>query len=177
MNRRFALLLSEKYNQDRKICFFMETEIGKESKNSYQIVAANWRDLNALRNLEKICFPKDSWPLLDLVGVLTLPNVVRLKAIIAEQMVGFIAGDVKRAEQIAWIATIGVLPEYRRRGIGLNLLKECETRVQIPRMRLCVRISNQAAIQLYETYGYQRINIWKHYYYDGEDAAVMEKWL
>jgi [ribosomal protein S18]-alanine N-acetyltransferase len=155
----------------------METGREKELRNSYHIQPAGWRDLNALRHLEKLCFPKDNWPLLDLIGVLTLPNVVRLKAIIDEKMVGFVAGDVKRAEQIAWVATIGVLPEYRRRGIGLSLLKECEKQVQVPRMRLCVRISNQAAIQLYDTYGYERVNIWKRYYYDGEDAAVMEKWL
>ena len=44
------------------------------------IQPATWRDLNSLRHLERLCFPKDAWPLLDLVGVLTLPNVVRLKA-------------------------------------------------------------------------------------------------
>jgi ribosomal protein S18 acetylase RimI-like enzyme len=149
----------------------------EKSKNSYHILPANWRDLNALRHLEKVCFPKDSWPLLDLVGVLTLPNVVRLKAVIGDQMVGFVAGDIKKAEQVAWIATIGVLPEFRRKGIASRLLEECEKLVKVPKMRLCVRISNEEAIQLYESYGYQRVNIWKRYYYDGEDAAVMEKLL
>jgi ribosomal protein S18 acetylase RimI-like enzyme len=149
----------------------------KEQNNSYQIEGASWRDLNALRRLEKICFPQDNWPLLDLVGVLTLSNVVRLKAVIEDQMVGFVAGDVKMSEQISWVATIGVLPEFRRQGIGAALLKECEKRVETPRMRLCVRISNQPAIKLYETYRYERVNVWKRYYHDGEDAVVMEKWL
>jgi ribosomal protein S18 acetylase RimI-like enzyme len=151
-------------------------EINKE-RNSYRIEAASWRDLNALRRLEKICFPKDNWPLLDLVGVLTLPNVVRLKAAIGEEMVGFVAVDVKSSEQMSWVATIGVLPEYRRRGIGAALLEECEKRVGTPRMRLCVRISNHPAIRLYENYGYEKVNFWKRYYHDGEDAVVMEKWL
>lgn len=149
----------------------------KKLRNSYHIQTANWRDLNALRRLEKICFPKDNWPILDLVGVLTLSNVVRLKAVIDEQMVGFVAGDIKRAEQVAWVATIGVLPEYRRRGIGTALLEECEKQVQMPRMRLCVRLTNNSAIQLYENYGYERVNLWKRYYHDGEDAVVMEKSL
>ena len=84
-------------------------------------------DLNeVLRQLESVCFPKDAWPLLDMLGVLTLPNVVRLKAVVGEQMVGFIAGDIRRVENVAWIATIGVLPEYRRRGIGTALLQACE---------------------------------------------------
>jgi ribosomal-protein-alanine N-acetyltransferase len=139
------------------------------------IQQASWRDLNALRNLERVCFPKDAWPLLDLVGVLTLPNVVRLKAVVGEAMIGFIAGDVRPAQQIAWIATIGVMPEYRGRGIGKALLKACENRVDVPRIRLCVRQTNQEAIQLYLNNGYQRAGIWSNYYQDGEDALLMEK--
>lgn len=141
------------------------------------IEPATWRDLNMLRQLEKVCFPKDAWPLWDLVGVLTLPNVVRLRAIVDGQMIGFIAGDVRPSERLAWIATIGVLPEYRGRGIGRALLQACEQRLTTPHVRLNVRISNQAAIQLYQTSGYQRGGIWPAYYQDGEDALIMEKEL
>lgn len=141
------------------------------------IEPATWRDLNALRHLEKVCFPKDAWPLWDLVGVLTLPNVVRLRAVVEHQMIGFIAGDVRPSERLAWIATIGVLPEYRGRGIGRALLQACEQRLTTPHVRLNVRISNQAAIQLYQTSGYQRAGIWPAYYQDGEDALIMEKEL
>ena len=66
--------------------------------------------------MEQTCFPKDAWPLLDLIGVLTWPGVVRLKAVSDEQMVGFIAGDPRRMEGMAWIATVAVLPEYQRQG-------------------------------------------------------------
>jgi ribosomal protein S18 acetylase RimI-like enzyme len=145
------------------------------------IQPATWRDLNSLRHLERLCFPKDAWPLLDLVGILTLPNVVRLKAEADEQagslMVGFIAGDIRSSQHLAWIATIGVLPEYRGRGIGRMLLEACERQIQEPRVRLCVRASNQVAIQLYLSNAYQRAGIWPNYYHDGEDALVMEKKL
>ena len=141
------------------------------------IELATWRDLNALRHLEKVCFPQDAWPLWDLVGVLTFPNVVRLRAVANSQMVGFIAGDLRPSERLAWIATLGVLPEYRGRGIGRSLLQACEQRLVLPQVRLNVRISNQVAIQLYQTSGYQRAGIWPSYYQDGEDALIMEKEL
>jgi ribosomal protein S18 acetylase RimI-like enzyme len=141
------------------------------------IQPATWRDLNSLRHLERLCFPKDAWPLLDLVGVLTLPNVVRLKAEADGQLVGFIAGDLRPAQHMAWIATIGVLPDYRGRGIGRLLLEACEAQIHEPLVRLCVRASNKAAIQLYLNSGYQHAGHWPNYYQDGEDALVMEKKL
>ena len=139
------------------------------------IETATWRDLNALWHLEKVCFPQDAWPLWDLIGVLTLPNVVRLKAVQDSTMVGFIAGDLRPTQNLAWIATLGVLPEYRGQGIGKALLQKCEERLFVPRINLNVRASNQAAIQLYLNSGYQKAGIWPVYYQDGEDALLMEK--
>lgn len=147
------------------------------SGSAVLIEPATWRDLNALRHLEKVCFPQDAWPLWDLVGVLTFPNIVRLRALIYGQMIGFIASELRPSERLAWIATIGVLPEYRGRGIGRVLLQACEQRLDVPRVRLNVRLSNQVAIQLYQTSGYERAGLWPAYYQDGEDALIMEKLL
>ena len=136
---------------------------------------ASLRDLNSLRQLEKVCFPQDAWPILDLIGVLTFPNVVRLKAMAGTQMVGFIAGDIRHSDGVCWIATVAVLPEFRRRGIGMRLLEACEEKLPYGQVRLCVRASNREAIQMYERGGYQPISQWSKYYQDGESALVMEK--
>jgi ribosomal-protein-alanine N-acetyltransferase len=139
------------------------------------IAPASWRDLNSLRHLEKVCFPQDAWPIFDLIGVLTFANVVRLKAVHDERMVGFIAGDIRGAENISWIATVGVLPEYRRQGIGKRLMQACEEQLTTRAIRLCVRLANEEAITLYQKLGYRAISTWQRYYQDGEDALVMEK--
>jgi ribosomal protein S18 acetylase RimI-like enzyme len=136
---------------------------------------ASLRDLGTLRRLEQICFPKDAWPLLDLIGVLTYPGVVRLKAVVNQQMVGFIAGDIRRLEGVAWIATVAVLPEFRHRGIGAALLQAFEGQIKVNRIRLSVRLSNDEAIRLYERAGYLKVGQWSRYYQDGESALVMEK--
>lgn len=139
------------------------------------IEPASLRDLGTLRRIEQICFPKDAWPLLDLIGVLTFGGVVRLKAVYDQQMVGFIAADIRRMEGMAWIATVGVLPEYRGRGIGAALLEACEANIPVNKIRLCVRPSNDVAIRLYERFGYSKVGEWTKYYQDGESALVMEK--
>ncbi|WKZ35631.1 MAG: GNAT family N-acetyltransferase [Anaerolineales bacterium] len=132
-------------------------------------------DLNALRKLEKESFAKDAWPLFDLIAVLTFPDVIRLKAVENSQMVGFIAGDPRPRDGWGWVATIAVDPRYQRRGIGRALLHECERQLGVPRSRLTVRLSNQAAISMYQKEGYATADVWKAYYNDGEDALVMEK--
>jgi ribosomal protein S18 acetylase RimI-like enzyme len=139
------------------------------------ILPATLRDLASLRRVEQACFLKDAWPLLDLIAVLSWPDIVRLKAVEDGQMIGFIAGDPHPTDHIAWIATVGVLPEYQRRGFGRALLRECEKQLTQPRIRLCVRVSNESAIRLYQQEGYLSIDTWREYYNDKENALVMEK--
>ena len=140
-----------------------------------EILPASLRDLGSLRRVEQACFPKDAWPLLDLIAVLTWPDVVRLKAVEDNQMVGFIAGDPRSTGNLAWIATVGVLPQYQRRGIGRALLRACEAKLTQGHIRLCVRVSNEGAIAMYKQEGYTVADIWQEYYNDKENALVMEK--
>lgn len=142
-----------------------------------EIQTAGLLDLSALRRLERACFEKDAWSLLDLIAVLTWTEVIRLKAVDDGEMVGFIAGDPRPSQGVVWIATIGVDPRFQRRGIGTALLRACQQQVELPRMKLTVRISNQAAVMLYEKEGYRTVDVWKDYYSDGEDGLVMEKIL
>jgi len=142
-----------------------------------EIQNANILDLTALRRLEQICFDKDAWPLLDLIAVLTWPDVIRLKVVENGEMVGFVACDPRPSQSAAWIATIAVDPNWQRRGVGRMLLHACEERVTQPRMKLSVRITNHGAISLYEKEGYHTVDVWGRYYSDQEDALVMEKRL
>ena len=143
----------------------------------FTIQEADWRDLADLRQIEKECFGDQSWTLLDLIGVLTISGVVRLKAVHQGAMIGFAATESKPAESAAWISTIGVRPAFRQQGVAAALLAACESRTNMPRMRLCVRTSNFPALHLYEERGYVRIGVWQNYYENGEDALVLEKLL
>lgn len=143
----------------------------------FKIEPASWKDLGDLRALEKDCFPQDAWPLLDLVAVLTFPNVVRFKVSVDGRMVGFAAGDPRYADKVGWVTTIGILSEYRRTGMGKVLLTVTEQAMQTPVVRLCVRRSNEPALQMYDRAGYEIVDIWERYYIGGEDALVLEKRL
>ncbi len=142
-----------------------------------ELVNAGVMDLAALRRLEKACFEKDAWPLLDLIAVLTWPDVIRFKAVEQGEMIGFVAGDPRPSTGVGWIATLAVDPRWQRRGIGAALLRACEERFALPLVKLTVRASNRGAIALYEQTGYRVIDTWRGYYNDGEDGLVMLKTL
>lgn len=143
----------------------------------FSIEPASWHDINELYQLEKECFKQDRWVLLDLIAALILPGIVRLKATVDGQMIGFIAGDSKSDKSVGWINTLGVLPVYRRQGVASNLLAACEAQIDVGRIRLYVRRSNQDALKLYEKSGYRRAGIKLKYYARGEDAFILEKSL
>jgi len=102
---------------------------------------------------------------------------VRLKAVANGHMIGFVAGELRRGDGAGWIVTLGVLPEYRRRGVGHALLRQCENQLNSKRIRLCVRKSNLPALKLYQREGYVVYTTWVNYYHGGEDALVLEKIL
>ena len=130
----------------------------------FEVKPASWHDLNPLRQLEKECFGADVWPLWDLIAVLTLPGIVRLKAVIDERMVGFVGGDPKLSQGVGWITTLGVTQAYRRQGIARALLARCEEELGLPVIKLSVRRSNLHAINLYLSAGYRKADVWPMYY-------------
>jgi ribosomal-protein-alanine N-acetyltransferase len=77
----------------------------------------------------------------------------------------------------AHIVTIAVRDGYRRRGIGeLLLIAAIELALMNERelVSLECRASNDAAIALYDKYGFQRLGVRPHYYSDNrEDAVIM----
>ena len=141
------------------------------------ILPAGWRDLFGVLQLEKACFGRDAWPVMDVFAALTWPGVLRLKVDAAGLLAGFIAADLREGGELAWITTLGVHPEFRRRGWGEQLLRECEGGLRAKRVRLSVRAGNLPAQQLYLKRGYQQVQVWRKYYSGEEDGVVMEKQL
>jgi ribosomal-protein-alanine acetyltransferase len=139
------------------------------------ISPARLRDLNAIKELEKVVFKEDAWPVIDLLAVMIIPGGIQLKAEIDGRLIGFIAVENDLFERSALVSTVGVMPEYRNQGIGQSLMNAAEKQISRSTIRLCVRKSNEGAIHLYEKLGYCKKETRRKYYSDGEDAYVMVK--
>jgi [ribosomal protein S18]-alanine N-acetyltransferase len=112
--------------------------------------------------------------------LLTQPNTLAYRAVTpTENMVGFIVVTVGE-DQIGHLATIGVSPEHRRRGIAEKLLFHAENSLrkrQISMISLEVRVSNVAAQSLYRQLEYFVTQRKNKYYTNGEDGFMMVKSL
>jgi ribosomal-protein-alanine N-acetyltransferase len=76
----------------------------------------------------------------------------------------------------AHIVTVAVREEYRRMGIGERLLiAAIETALEYDQevLTLEVRKSNDAALLLYQKYGFDRVGLRKRYYTDNNEDAVL----
>lgn len=135
------------------------------------------KDLAAIEALERECF-SDPWTKSMFLGSFLSEFFCGIGAFDGEKAVGFALATVVFED--VETDDIAVSPEYRRRGIGGQLLKAVEREARAHgaiRAFLEVRVSNLPAMALYEKCGYKAIRRRVKYYPDGEDAFVMTKRL
>ena len=138
------------------------------------ILPAGLGDLGAVWRLERACFGPDAWGLIELTIALLSPTI-RLKVIDGGRLIGFAIGEARARGKEGWIATLGIHPDYQRRGLGRQLLAAVEARLAAPTLKLTVRATNAPAIALYEQFGYRPVDRIPRYYNGGEDGLVMER--
>jgi ribosomal-protein-alanine acetyltransferase len=110
--------------------------------------------------------------------LLRAPETIAYRAVTVEgQMIGFIVGIVE-PQNVGHITTLGVAPEYRRRGIAQKMLTKVEDafrRRKISTVRLEVRSTNTGAQALYRHVGYIVTQRLPRYYSNGGDGLMMIK--
>ncbi len=95
-------------------------------------------------------------------------------------IVGYAGVFVPSAGVEADILTVGVVPENRGQGIAhqlMAMITQWADQQKACAMMLEVKTDNAAAIGLYESLGYEKLNVRKDYFGSGQDALVMRKAL
>jgi len=167
---------------------------------SYQIRLATAYDIDQIYEIEKLCFnirerfDKNFFYLFlirrnfEIFFVATKENEEN-----KEKVIGFVVAFLNKIGNFE-IATLNVHPEFRRYGIGYNLMLELENAIKviIPELQnaklldkdsssiiieLTVHDKNNAAIALYEKMKYERIEIRTNYYHESKNGIRMIKSL
>lgn len=142
----------------------------------YKITRATLDDAEEMIEIENICF-KYPWPAFAFMAELMFDDSL-FYALREEsgKMIGFCGLRIIAGE--GNIMNICVHPEYRKRGLGealLTFLMQEGRNEGADSYTLEVRVSNEAAIALYEKLGFVSEGRRKKYYDDGEDAYIMWK--
>jgi ribosomal-protein-alanine N-acetyltransferase len=134
------------------------------------------RDLGAIEEIERASYPTP-WSRSMFAGELAKPSSICLGAVDGEQdeLVGYLI--ISRYVDAWHVMNIAVAPAYRRKGIARALMErlfEVTERDARRGYTLEVRVSNDAAISLYEALGFRARGIRRGYYTDNrEDALIM----
>ena len=135
-------------------------------------------DLSAVLEIEKVLFPIDAWT--DALFLAELAEVAISRdvsvAILDSQLVGY--ASFRYVGKQGDVNTVAVASDQQGKGIGTALMDWLESQAVLRNVReifLEVRSDNEAAIKMYATRGYERIDIRRNYYGNTIDANIMRK--
>jgi [ribosomal protein S18]-alanine N-acetyltransferase len=143
----------------------------------YRVRAADLSDVPELAVIEPRCF-SDPWSAAGFHEMLSAPYILGL---IAEPRQRSIAGYLvaRVVDEEGEILNLAVAPEHRRKGIGALLLESALDALRtrgVVAVFLEVRVSNQAAIHLYQAKGFRPIGQRHGYYRRPVEDAMVLRW-
>ena len=141
-------------------------------------------DLSTVVEINKICLPENYSPYFFMEVYKSCPEAF----IVAERenkVVGYIMcrlefgfSDVRRFRMLrkGHVVSVAVLEDYRRKGIGRELVTSAMKALELHGAEECfleVRTANDEAVRLYKDMGFDTVRTVSHYYHDGADAFLM----
>jgi ribosomal-protein-alanine N-acetyltransferase len=133
-------------------------------------------DLPVFVSLDKELFPYSPWSSSQYKEEFSSPTRHFVVALDDQQSIVGYAGVFAPGAAEADVLTVGVVPEHRGQGIAkalMALITDWAKAQRSTAMMLEVKTDNPAAIGLYESLGYTKLNVRKDYFGQGLDAQVM----
>ena len=142
--------------------------------------ASLWQVLGVYR-VHRACFPL-YYPFWRFVAYQLTPLAAIRVALVDDEVVAYVVvvqtehgAPPQRAGEIV---SLGVSPDWRRRGLGARLLRQALRQVAdwgLAETLLQVAVDNSAAQTLYAQAGFERRERLPRYYLNGDDAWLMSR--
>lgn len=142
---------------------------------NYEIVPMMEEHVKGIKKVDDLCF-ESPWSLKSFESELTNPIAFYFVAVSEGEVIGYAGYWWTFGE--AQITNIAVNPSFRKKGIASALMDKMIAHcidTDVYSITLEVRVSNNAAINMYEKYGFERVGLRPKYYSDKEDALLMTK--
>jgi ribosomal-protein-alanine N-acetyltransferase len=147
--------------------------LSDQTSGALDVRRLSYADLPQVIAVERRAFPTP-WSLAMFVLELSKPSGVCLAASREGELVGYLV--CSRYDRVWHLMNVAVDPDQQRTGVATALIERLLERVgdRDAQYTLEVRLSNDAAIRLYERFGFRGAGIRRRYYQDnGEDALIM----
>jgi ribosomal-protein-alanine N-acetyltransferase len=142
-------------------------------------------DFSRLWEIDQKCFPTGiSYSQPELLFYMRRPRAFTLVAELADQQTGSEKGSsavgfiVAQAGRAGHIITIDVLHEFRRSGLGSQLMEAAEQRLRSEGCQSVIletAVDNASALAFYKRHQYFLVKTIPQYYATGVDALVLKK--
>jgi ribosomal protein S18 acetylase RimI-like enzyme len=152
----------------------------RDGSLNLHIRLATKEDLDALLNLENICFKEETFQKRQLKYLLLKARSMVLVAEIDRNIIGSMIILLKKNILNARIYSFNVHPEHRRKGIGSSLMDTALDKLEkkgYKNITLEVGINNTIARNLYRSKGFIVDKKLSNYYTNGDDALHLIKKL
>jgi len=135
-------------------------------------------DLATVLVIEADLFPIDAWTKELFLGELAEVSISRdvSVAVLDTQIVGY--ASFRYVGKQGDVNTVAVSKDQQGNGFGTALMDWLESQATLRNVReifLEVRSDNEAAIKMYASRGYERIDVRRNYYGNTIDANIMRK--
>lgn len=150
---------------------------------AYNIRPFGTNDIGEVVHINKECLP-ENYPDQFFLGLYYHAPKAFLVAEVDDKIVGYIMCRIERGissfgrlpVKKGHIVSVAILPTERNKGIGTSIIKSGMKAMEeygATEFFLEVRKSNEAAVSVYESLGYEVRRVLRGYYRDGEDAYLM----
>lgn len=141
-----------------------------------EYIRMNESHIEPIAQIEKLCF-SDPWSVRSIGSELKNPLSLWLVAMDGDRVAGYVGSQTVLGE--ADMMNLAVHPDYRRRGIGEELVIRLVEQLRLQGshiLMLEVRASNAPAIALYDKLGFFQVGRRPNYYTKPkEDALILRK--
>lgn len=140
------------------------------------IRAMRWWDIEAVVELERECFPNDTWSVEQFWHELAQPTRRYFVAVDDVHIAGY--AGVFVAAPDSDVQTLAVGTRFRGQGTARALMDALVTSAHeagATSMLLEVRADNHNALRLYRSLSFEEISHRRSYYPDGTDAVIMRR--
>lgn len=170
--KNFKKVLSKRGDNFKKV-------LSKRGDN-FKIRPAKKEDLDALLNLENICFKEETFHKRQLRYLLLKAKSIVLVAAVRREIIGSMIILLRNHIFSARIYSLNVHPAHRRAGMASLLMDTAQKLLKergFKRITLEVGINNRAARNLYKSKGFISDKTLYNYYKNGDDALHLVRKL